>query len=160
VAIDDHAMIDASGAGEEGIAIGDGVIIAHNVVIQGKTGPIFIGKRGDIGANAVITSSSGVYIGDHAMIAGNCYIGGARYHTHQRGVPMKDQGIFTRGPVVIEDDVWLGAGVVVIDGVRIGTGSIIGAGSVVTKDIPEYSVAVGAPAKVVRGRFDTERERD
>jgi galactoside O-acetyltransferase len=65
--------------------------------------------------------------------------------------PIREQGITAQG-IVIEDDVWLGAGVTVVDGVTIGRGSIIGAGAVVTTDIPPYSIAVGIPAKPVKDR--------
>ncbi|MBA2748254.1 MAG: acyltransferase, partial [Tatlockia sp.] len=64
----------------------------------------------------------------------------------------------TRQGVVIEDNCWLGYGVKVLDGVTIGEGSVIGAGAVVTKDIPPYSVAVGVPAKVVRSRQPVEKQ--
>jgi galactoside O-acetyltransferase len=67
--------------------------------------------------------------------------------------PIREQGITARG-IVIEDDVWLGAGAVVLDGVTIGRGSVIGAGAVVASDIPPYSLAVGAPAKPVKNRRD------
>ena len=60
----------------------------------------------------------------------------------------------TRGPIVIGHDVWIGAGTHVLSGVTVGTGAVIGAGSVVTRDVPPYAVAVGAPARVVRFRFD------
>lgn len=65
--------------------------------------------------------------------------------------PMIDQGIIS-APIVIEDDVWLGHGVVVLKGVTIGTGSVIAAGAVVTKDVPRYSIVGGVPAKVIRLR--------
>jgi len=54
---------------------------------------------------------------------------------------MMDQGLYSKGPVVIEDDVWLGAGVIVQDGVRIGKGSVVGAGAVVREDIPPFTIA-------------------
>jgi acetyltransferase-like isoleucine patch superfamily enzyme len=59
-----------------------------------------------------------------------------------------------KGPIVVQDDVWIGAGATVLAGVTIGKGSVIGAGSVVTRDIPPYSIAVGSPCKVVRRRFN------
>lgn len=69
------------------------------------------------------------------------------------GLPIEDE-VTSKGPIVVGHDVWMGVGVHVMSGVTIGTGAIIGAGSVVTRDVPPYAVAVGAPAKVVRLRFD------
>ena len=65
---------------------------------------------------------------------------------------MMEQGVYSKGPVVIGDDVWLGAGAMVLDGVQIGKGCIVGAGSVVTKNLPDYAVAVGVPAKILKNR--------
>jgi acetyltransferase-like isoleucine patch superfamily enzyme len=65
---------------------------------------------------------------------------------------MLEQGLYSKGPVVIGDDVWLGAGVIVLDGANIGTGAIVGAGSVVTKNLPNYAIAVGAPAVIKKYR--------
>lgn len=151
-AIDDYALIDASGAGEKGIQISDDCIISRNCVVQGKEGSVFIGCKADIGCNTIISSIGGTIIGESVLIAGNCYIGGSQYLSDRLDVPMMDQGIYTNGPINISDDVWLGAGVSILDGVKIGRGSIIGAGAVVTKDIPEYSIAVGIPAKVIKKR--------
>ena len=64
----------------------------------------------------------------------------------------------TKGGIVIEDDVWLGFGVIVLDGVRIGKGAVIGAGAVVTKDIPEGAIAAGIPARVIKMRSDLKRD--
>ena len=65
---------------------------------------------------------------------------------------MMEQGVYSQGSIVIGDDVWLGAGAVVLDGVRIGKGCIVGAGAVVTKNLPDYAIAVGVPAKVTKMR--------
>lgn len=152
VSIDDDVLLDASGAGEKGISLGDGVIVSRSCVIQGKTGPVMIGNRADIGCNCIFSSVSGIEIGQSTLIAGHCYIGGGRYRSDRLEIPMMDQGMYSEGPVILGDDVWLGAGVIVLDGVRIGRGSIVGAGSVVTREIPEYSVAVGVPARVIGTR--------
>lgn len=154
VAIDDNVMLDAWGAGDEGVTIGDDVIISRNCVVQGKMAPIRIGARTDVGCNTVMSSVSGIYIGDSVLIAGNCYIGGGRYTTDRIDIPMMDQGLFTKGPVEIGDDCWLGAGAVVLDGVKLGRGCIVGAGAVVTRDVPDYAIVTGVPARVVgtRGR--------
>ena len=72
--------------------------------------------------------------------------------------PIRSQPLQTKGGIVIEDDVWLGFGVIVLDGVRIGKGAVIGAGSVVTKDIPEGAIAAGIPARVIKMRSDLKRD--
>lgn len=155
VAVDDYTLLDASGAGEKGVVLEDDVIVSRNCVIQGKTGPVAIANKTDIGCNTILTSGGGIFIGSSVLIAANCYIGGGRYIADRADIPMMEQGVYTKGPVVIEDDVWLGAGAVVLDGVHIGKGSIVGAGAVVTKDLPPYSVAVGVPAQVIRQRTST-----
>jgi acetyltransferase-like isoleucine patch superfamily enzyme len=152
VAIDDYSMIDASGVGDKGIVLCDDVIVSRGCVIQGKTGSVTIEEKTDIGCNTIISSVTGVFLGKSVLIAGNCYIGGARYISERIDLTMMDQGIYSEGPVVIGDDVWLGAGVLVLDGVRIGKGCIVGAGAVVTKDLPDYAIAVGVPAAVVKSR--------
>ncbi len=152
VAIDDYVLIDASGAGEDGIFLDDDVIISRNCVIQGKIGGVSIGKKTDLGCNTILSSSGGISIGNSVLIAGNCYIGGGRYITDRLDIPMMEQGVFTRGTITIQDDVWLGASAVVLDGVKIGKGCIVGAGAVVTKDLPDYAIAAGVPAKIIKMR--------
>ena len=74
------------------------------------------------------------------------------HKTNRTDIPMREQGMTEIMPIVIEDDVWIGARVVVLPGCTIGRGSVIGACSVVSKSIPPYSVAVGSPARVVKCR--------
>jgi acetyltransferase-like isoleucine patch superfamily enzyme len=151
-AIDDNVLLDASGTGEEGMTLGDQVIVSRNCIIQGKSGPVSIGDKADIGANTLLTSGGGIDIEPSVLIAGNCYIGGSRYFTKRLDIPIMEQGWYTRGPVRIGTGSWLGANVTVLDGVRIGKGCIVGAGSLVTKDLPDNTVAIGKPARVVRFR--------
>ncbi len=151
VAIDDYGLLDASGT-DAGITLGDHVIVSRNCVIQNKTAAVTIGDHTDIGCNTIISSSGGISIGKSVLIAGNCYIGGGRYITERLDLPMMRQGVYTKGAVTIGDDVWLGAGAIVLDGIQIGNGCIVGAGAVVTKNLPDYAVAIGVPAKVVRQR--------
>ncbi|MDY7022982.1 MAG: acyltransferase [Cyanobacteriota bacterium] len=154
VAIDDYSMIDGSGAGDRDLILGNDVMISRNCVIQAKTGPLQIGDRTDIGCNVIISSISGISIGNSVLIAGNCYIGGGRYICDRLDIPLMDQGLFSKGSVEIGDDVWLGAGAIVLDGVKIGKGCIIGAGAVVTKNLPDYAIAVGVPAQVIKIRSE------
>jgi acetyltransferase-like isoleucine patch superfamily enzyme len=149
VAVDDNTLLDAGGAGPDGIVLGNDVVISRNCVIQGKSGPVAIGDRSDVGCNAVLTSVSGIDIGTSVLIAAACYIGGARYVTERGDIPFMDQGIYSRGPVAIGDGSWLGANVTVLDGMRIGAGCVVGAGAVVTSDLPPHSIAAGVPARVM-----------
>lgn len=150
VAIDDYTLLDA--AGHSSFTIGDDVIISRNCIVQSKTGPIAIGTRCDIGPNTVITSVGGIELGNAVLVAGNCYLGGARYSHDDLHRPILDQGIYSQGPVTIGDGAWLGAGVIILDGVTVGRGCIVGAGSVVTRDLPDYAIAIGAPATVHKFR--------
>ena len=85
VSLDDNVMLDASGAGEQGITLGDGVIVSRNCVLQGKTGPVLIGNRTDIGCDCVFSSICGIEIGESTLIAAHCYIGGGQYHSDRLG---------------------------------------------------------------------------
>jgi acetyltransferase-like isoleucine patch superfamily enzyme len=91
-----------------------------------------------------------VEIGDHCMLANGCFITDASHRFDDRDRPVPWQGFTTKGPTRIANNVWCGAHVVVTSGVTIGERSVIGANSVVTSDIPPYSIAAGAPARVLR----------
>ena len=123
-------------------------------MIQGKTNDLTIGNKTDIGSNVIISSVSGIFIGNSVLIGPKCCIGGARYETSVIGIPMMEQGIYSKGSIVIQDDVWIGAGAIILDGAKIGKGCIIGAGSVVIKDIPDYAIVVGVPAKIINYRMN------
>ena len=164
-------------SGTESIALGRGVFIGRDATLRANRPncSIKLGEsvRLDRGVDIRVTNRSGCHIeiddytslGPYVCIAGpgritigrNCLIAshvGIYANNHNFADPtrcIKDQGI-TRKGIVIEDDCWLGTGVKVLDGVTIGHGSVIGAGAVVTKDIPPFSVAVGVPAKVISKR--------
>ncbi|MDD2389435.1 MAG: acyltransferase [Desulfobacterales bacterium] len=152
VIIDDNCLVDARGAGSEGIVIGDNVILNRNTMIQSKEGAIRIGKCTTIGCNSVIISIDGVEIGDGAMLAGGCYISSGIYHFENIDQSITDQGIYSKGPITVGNQSWISTRVTILDGVTIGSGAVIGAGAVVAKDIPDYAVAVGVPAVVTRIR--------
>jgi lipopolysaccharide O-acetyltransferase len=97
-----------------------------------------------------------VSIGDNVLMASHIYISDNSHGKYKGGqddtspeIPPIKRGYY-KNPVIIGDNVWIGEGVVILPGVRIGTASVIGANSVVTKDIPDYSIAVGNPAKVIK----------
>lgn len=152
VAIDDCTFIDASGSGDIGVQLRDGVVLSRNCIVLGKTGHVVLMERVDVGFNCVFASVAGITIGASTIIAGNCYIGGGRYHHDRLDMPIMDQGCYSRGELVIGEKSWIGAGAVILDGVKLGKGVIVGAGSVVIKDAPDYAVLVGAPARILHIR--------
>jgi acetyltransferase-like isoleucine patch superfamily enzyme len=101
-----------------------------------------------------------IRIGAGCMIGAHCAFMPYQHRASDSTRPMREQGLTSRGPVVLEDDVWLGVNVCVLDGVRVGRGAIVGAGAVVTHDVPSYAVAVGVPARVLRRRQDPEARHD
>ena len=123
---------------------------------EGKTytPSIVIGDNVNIETDCHISAINKVSIGNNVLIASFVYISD---HTHgnvnELGTPILpplERPLFSKGPIIIEDDVWVGEKVSVMAGVHIGRGAIIGANSVVTKDIPAYAIAVGSPAKVIK----------
>lgn len=146
--IDEYCKLSAQGNPHSEIVLGDEVLLGRGTVLGTREGRIEIGDFSNIGANCRFGTTSQITLGKHVLLAANCYVGGAQHRFDRLDVPIMRQGYESRGGVVIEDNVWLGTGVIVLDGVTIGSGSVIGAGSVVTKDIPPNSIAVGVPAKV------------
>lgn len=154
VVIDDHCQLDAQGCAEGEFSIGAGTLISRGCIVSGKDGALTIGPRVNIGAGCVLYASTELRIGADTMLAAMCYVGGGRYATRGRtDIPIASQPVPRKG-VVIEDDCWLGAGAIVIDGVHIGRGSVIAAGAVITADVAPYSVVAGVPGRLVATRFD------
>ena len=153
VTIDDGCALDARGAaGPEGFSIGADTLIARGTELVVKQGYLRIGSNCSIGSHNTLTAVSGIEIGDHAIIAGQCYFGGGRYKNALGAGPMVSQGLETKGPVVLGNDVWVGAGARIIDGVSIGDGAIIGAGAVVTANVAPNTIVGGVPARQIGKR--------
>jgi len=150
--IDEYCLLSVQGDKNSGLTIGNDVFIGRNTVINARNGTIRIEDDANIGASCRIASTGKVVIGRHVLVAAYCYIGGGNHRIDRTDMPIIQQGIVSKGGVTIEDDVWIGSHATVLDGVTISKGSVIGAGAVVIKDIPAYSVAYGVPAKVVRKR--------
>ncbi len=111
---------------------------------------ITLGSRSSIGINARIHGPC--EIGDDVMMSPAVVIYALSHAFEDTSVPMIDQGFLPPRPVIIESDVWIGTRSIILPGVRIGQGSIVGAGAVVSRDVPPYSIVAGNPAKVVRSR--------
>lgn len=135
----------------ERISIGDDCSFMQGVMLLPYDGWIEVGDRVGVNAYSALYGHGGLTIGNDVSIATGCVISPGNHRFADLDIPINIQGMDKEG-IVIEDDVWLGAHVLVLDGVTIGRGSVIGAGSVVTKSIPPCSIAVGVPAKIVGTR--------
>jgi len=151
VTIDDNCVLDGRGAGEAGLVLEDRVLVNRNCMLLAKKGPIHIAGRASIGANSVIVSTAGVAIGRGALFAGGCYLSAGSYEVDSP-LPFIEQEGTSAGPISIGDNVWLGTRVTVLDGVTVGAHAVIGAHALVSRDIPDHSVAVGVPARTIRKR--------
>jgi maltose O-acetyltransferase len=128
---------------------GDRVNIEHGAWFGSGKG-VRLGDRSDIGMDALVIGP--IDIGNDVLMGPRCILLASSHTTRDVQVPINQQGFDEDRVIVIEDDVWIGAGTVILPGVRIGKGAIIGAGAVVSRDVPALSVAVGSPARVVRTR--------
>lgn len=127
--------------------IGKGSTIEDFATVNNGVGAVKIGERTLVGIGNVIIGP--VELGDNIITAQNIVMSGLNHNYENVKIPIVDQDVST-SPIVVENDCWIGANVVLTAGVRIGKHTVIAAGAVVTKDIPAYSVAVGNPARVIK----------
>ena len=111
-------------------------------------GYIHIGDNSTIGQSSILYGNGGLEIGNDVMIAGQCFIVANSHNFSNHDIPMIKQGYSAIG-ITIKNNVWIGAGAKILDGVTIGEGAIIGANAVVTKDVEPWSKVVGIPAKPI-----------
>ena len=151
--IDDNVVLDAKGQDNDGITIGDGVFIGRNTILNCKNGNIILEDNVNMGFNCQIFSASNVTIRKNGLIAAYCYLIGGTHTFSKLDVSPLEQERQSFG-ITINDNIWLGSNVQILDGVTIGRDCIIGTSAVVNSDIPDYSIAVGIPAKVIKNRKD------
>jgi acetyltransferase-like isoleucine patch superfamily enzyme len=138
-----------------GIAIGENTIVMHGAVLHVYNfrgmphSGINIGHDSLIGEYCVIRGQGGVQIGDRVYTSPFTQILAVNHIYNDPTRPFTEQGITAQG-IIIEDDVWLGAGAIVTDGVRVGKGAVVAAGAVVTKDVPAHTLVGGVPARVIK----------
>jgi acetyltransferase-like isoleucine patch superfamily enzyme len=152
VIIDDECLLDAKGESNYGIRIGDYVTIGRFSSLVCKNGDIEIGSHVNIGSTAkiVVANSGKIKFGSNIDVGSSCHFSGGSYdYSQTEGLP-STQRLPTKG-ISVEDLVWIGVGVIVLDGIQIGQRSVVGAGAVVTQDVPAGSIAFGVPA-VVKGK--------
>lgn len=153
VIFDDNTVIDAKGEKNQGITIGNNAVLGRNSILSCKGGDIQIGDYTNIGPNNSLLSETILSIGEYVFTAGNTYmVAGGNHGFQRKDIPIYHQPSVSRGGIILEDDIWIGASVTILDGARIGKGSVIGAASLVNKEIPEYSIAHGVPAQVIKKR--------
>jgi galactoside O-acetyltransferase len=118
---------------------------------------LIIGNRVLINAGGYLSGEGGLTIGDYALIGPNVCIMSAGHESRDKDRPIQTQGL-TYGPIVLERDVWMGGGAVVLQGVTVGEGAVVGAGAVITKDVPAHAVVVGNPGRIVKYRGSAGRK--
>jgi len=151
VVIDDNCLLDAKGSDNAGIRIGSGVFMGRNSILSCKNGDIVLEDNVNIGFNSEVFSGNRVTIGHDTLVAAYCYFIGGDHDAAELDQAVMHQGSTARG-IQVGPNGWFGAGVKVLDGVTIGEHCVVGAGAVVTRDLPAAAVAVGIPARVMRQR--------
>jgi acetyltransferase-like isoleucine patch superfamily enzyme len=138
-----------------GISVGQGTIVMHGSVLHVYNfrdiphAGIKIGQDCLIGEYTVIRGQGGVYIGDRVYTSPFTQLLAVNHVFADPDRSFIEQGITASG-IVVEDDVWLGAGAIITDGVRVGKGAVIAAGAVVTQDVPPHTVVAGVPAQPIK----------
>ena len=154
--VEDYAEIMA--LSRQGIVCGDNVTIGAFATIKpsGYYGRnlgegLRIGDNSNIGRYSYVGCSGLITIGRNVMISPRVSLYAENHNFQDTERPMKEQGV-TRESIKIEDDCWIASGAIILAGVTIGKGSIVAAGSVVTRDVPPFSIVAGSPARIIRSR--------
>lgn len=141
---------------ESSLILGDRcMIMPYAMLLTHPSGQITLGSNCSVNPFTVLYGHGGLQIGNDVRIATHTVIIPANHNFDDLGVPIRLQGLSKRG-ITIEDDVWIGANCVILDGSHIGRGSVIAAGSVVSSSVPPGSIVAGIPGKVIRRRGERE----
>jgi acetyltransferase-like isoleucine patch superfamily enzyme len=136
------------------ISFGDDVWLSRGCyVLAHRDADVQIDDRAYIGHRCLLYGTAGLHVGKDVLMANDVQLICGDHTFARRDMPIRAQPTAGK-PIVIEDDVWLGASVIVLGGVTVGTGSVVGAGAVVTRSLPPYSIARGVPAEIVGVRGD------
>lgn len=154
--IDYSVLLDGSNVffqtTKKAIFVGKNSRLGKNTrVSAGFNGKIQIGSNVLLDDGCIVMAQNKIIIGNNTWIAAYCFVTDFNHKYDQKNININSQGYVTK-PVIIEEDVWIGTHCVILPGVTIGKGSVIGAGSIVTKSIKPYSIAVGNPARVIKER--------
>lgn len=135
------------------LALKEGVTIESRCTLLCPKASVRLGKNTYLNKNVRLGSggSAPLSLGSHVMVGPNVVMDTSRHNSDRTDIPMQEQGL-SYAPIVVEDDVWVGANAVITCGVTVGRGSIVGAGAVVTHDVPPYSIVGGVPARIIGNR--------
>jgi acetyltransferase-like isoleucine patch superfamily enzyme len=160
ILIDPTACISPNADIEDSLR-GTSIVIGANSVIDsfvkikpaGGSGNVYIGKHSVINSGCVIYTGNGLIIGDYVAVAANCVFAPVNHEFRKRDQLIREQGFMPgKGGILIEDDVWIGAGCVLLDGSILRRGCVIGAMSLVRGEVPAYSIQGGNPMKLLGWR--------
>jgi acetyltransferase-like isoleucine patch superfamily enzyme len=147
--IDSSAKLSTKFGGT--IEIGENTELLNGVLVMTYGGNIKIGNNCSINPYTIIYGHGGTSIGNNVLIAGHCMLIPNNHNFNDRSIPINAQGNTYKG-IIVEDDVWIAHGCSILDGVTIGKGAIIAAGSVVNKSVASYTIVGGVPAKKIKDR--------
>jgi acetyltransferase-like isoleucine patch superfamily enzyme len=154
---DDFSEIE--GLSRNGVTFGDRVTVGRFAIIRGSRQyggaelgeGLIVGSNSNIGPYCYVGCSGGIRIGNNVMMAPRCSLFAENHNFDDMAHTLKEQGV-SRAPIEIEDDCWIASHSVILAGVTIGRGSVVAAGSVVTKSMPPYSIIAGVPARFIKSR--------
>jgi len=159
VSLEDYVYLD--GLSKGGLKIGDNVKIGSYTIIACSGSlkhlgiGIEIGDNSGVGDHCFFGAAGGIKIGNNVIMGQNIRFHSEGHNFDKLDIPIKQQGVTNKG-ITIGDDCWIGSGAVFLDGVQVGEGCVIGANTLVNKNVPSYSVAVGNPVKIVKSRLKIE----
>lgn len=153
-----HVGINCKVVNQGKLEIYDNAKLRKNAFVNINKGALLrIGKNTDIGINSRISVAQNITFGESCLLGPNVYVADHDHSYKDINKPIKDQGAHCEGSITIGDGTWIGINAVIVGPIQIGKNCVIGANAVVTKDIPDYSVVVGVPAKIIK-QYDLEKK--